>query len=119
MVTTVEHSFAFVCLENGKTDGKRIRHFLSTNFVRYVSRSDTHFASYAGDESKHPHSTCKVRAMFTLFLQIMGHVDEFLLNFPISNFRNICSGVFEFLHVDARRCMVKLIGAFFATVRTG
>jgi len=84
--------------------------------IRFPFRH-THFASYAGDKSRNPYSPCKVSAIFAIFLQILEHRNEFLLNFPISNFRNICSAVFEFLHVDARRCMVKLTEAFSQPLR--
>jgi hypothetical protein len=50
--------------------------FFSTNFVRHLRHSDTHFASYTGDKCINAHSSCKVPAILP-FLRDLEYVDKF------------------------------------------
>jgi len=65
MVIIVEHSFAFVRLENGKTDGKRIRRCFSLHISFDTFPVPTHTLLVKLETSPDTHT---VHAKFLLFL---------------------------------------------------
>jgi len=65
MVIIVELSFAFVCLENGKNDGKRIKHIFSLQISFDTFPVPTHTSRVTLETSPNTHT---VHAKFQLFL---------------------------------------------------